>query len=75
MGRQVFTPIIAFVVFLMIGSAGASAQQLTTATLSGSATDPQGAQIPGVSVVLKSETRGLALPVVVTDERGEFLIR
>ena len=52
----------------------AAAQQMTTATVSGSVKDAQGGVLPGVSVVLTNENRGSVVPAVVTNERGEFLV-
>ena len=52
----------------------AAAQQMTTATVSGSVKDAQGGVLAGVSVVLTNENRGSVVPAVVTNERGEFLV-
>src|SRR5262245_7930638 len=48
--------------------------QVTTGTVAGSVKDPSGAVIPGVTVVLTSETRGTKSAPTVTNETGDFVI-
>src|SRR5262245_38258022 len=48
--------------------------QITTGTVAGSVKDPSGAVIPGVTVVLTSETRGTKSAPTVTNETGDFVI-
>ena len=48
--------------------------QATTGTLRGRVIDPNGAAVPGASVVAKSEATGVALPTFVTSEDGVFVI-
>ena len=48
--------------------------QVTTSTVSGTVKDAQGGVIPGVSVVLTSDTRGgLQVGEAVTDAQGNFV--
>jgi hypothetical protein len=47
--------------------------QITTGTVTGSVKDTQGAVIPGVTVVLISETRGTKSAPAVTDENGNYV--
>jgi carboxypeptidase family protein len=48
--------------------------QITTGTVAGSVKDPSGAVIPGVTVVLISETRGTKTAPAVTNETGDFVV-
>jgi hypothetical protein len=48
--------------------------QITTGTVAGTVKDPSGAVIPGVTVVLTSETRGTKSAPTVTNETGDFVI-
>ena len=57
---------------LLVTTVTDASAQLTTATLSGTVRDSQGGAIPGATVVLTSETRGITVPAVVTDTVGEF---
>jgi hypothetical protein len=47
--------------------------QVTTATLVGTVKDAQGAVIPGASVVLTSDTRGVQVGEAITDAQGNFV--
>jgi hypothetical protein len=47
--------------------------QVTTSTLLGTVKDSQGAVIPGVSIVLTSDTRGVQVGEGVTDAQGNFV--
>src|ERR1051326_906211 len=60
-----------FVVFALAISGPASAQ-IVTGTVTGTVKDASGAVVPGASVTLTSETRGTALPDVVTNSSGDF---
>src|SRR4051812_21113604 len=59
---------------LAVTNAVALAQQMTTATISGSVRDAQGGVLPGVAVSLTDEARGTTVPAVTTNERGEYLV-
>ncbi|MEP6914707.1 MAG: carboxypeptidase-like regulatory domain-containing protein [Acidobacteriota bacterium] len=56
---------------LLVLAASASAQ-ITTASVTGTIKDTQGAIVPGVAVILISETRGTQLPDVFTNTNGDF---
>jgi hypothetical protein len=65
-----------FLVSLLIGLAFVPCiafGQVTTANVSGTIKDAQGNVVPGVSVVLTSDTRGVQVGMVVTDATGSFL--
>lgn len=62
---------VAALVALLTVAASAWAQ-VTTASVTGTVKDPQGAVIPGVAVTLISETRGTQLPEVFTNASGDF---
>jgi hypothetical protein len=47
--------------------------QVTTATVMGTVKDAQGAIIPGASVVLTSDTRGVQVGETITDAQGNFV--
>jgi mono/diheme cytochrome c family protein len=51
-----------------------AAQLLTTATITGSVKDAQGGVLPGVTITLTSESKGTAVPAVVTEANGEFVV-
>src|SRR5690606_16496711 len=50
-----------------------AAAQVTTASVAGVVRDAQGGVIPGASVVLESETRGLRSAAVTTGTDGTYL--
>ena len=54
--------------------AAPAAAQLVTGTVTGTVKDPQGAMIPGVTVVLINEGRGTELPPAVTNANGDFVL-
>src|SRR5260370_32610506 len=56
---------------LLISSAALA--QITTGTVSGTVKDPQGAVIPGATVVLISDTRGTKSAPAVTNEAGDYV--
>ncbi len=56
---------------LLISSAALA--QITTGTVSGTVKDPQGAVIPGATVVLISDTRGTKSAPAVTNETGDYV--
>jgi len=47
--------------------------QVTTATVQGTVKDAQGAVIPGATVTLTSDTRGVQVGETVTDAKGDFI--
>ncbi len=47
--------------------------QVTTATLQGTVKDAQGNVVPGATVVLTSDTRGVQVGTAVTDAKGDFI--
>jgi hypothetical protein len=51
-----------------------AAAQLTTGTVTGTVKDAQGGVLPGVSVVLRSQSRGTSLSPAFTNEAGNFVI-
>ena len=60
----------AFVIFVMTGLPAMA--QVTTGSIAGTVKDAQGGVVPGVTVTLKSETKGTTLTPVVTDASGNF---
>ena len=48
--------------------------QITTGSLTGTVTDPQGGVIPGATVTLTSETKGTKTTPVVTNSTGDFVV-
>lgn len=67
--RAILGPSIAFLIALLI--AAPLAAQTTSASVSGTVKDTQGAVIPGATVTMTSSTQGTAL-TAVTDEQGNF---
>lgn len=63
---------MALAVALILACAGVVQAQTTSASVSGTAKDAQGAVLPGASVTLTSETQGTELSAV-TDDLGNFL--
>jgi hypothetical protein len=53
---------------------GSALAQITTATVSGTVKDSQGGVIPGATVTLISDTRGVTASETVTDGTGSFVI-
>src|SRR5215467_1703085 len=47
--------------------------QITTGTVSGTVKDPQGAVVPGATVVLTSETKGTKSQPEVTNSTGDYV--
>ncbi|HEV2985365.1 MAG TPA: carboxypeptidase-like regulatory domain-containing protein [Vicinamibacterales bacterium] len=47
--------------------------QITTGTVSGNVKDPQGAVIPGATVVLTSETKGTKSAPAITNDAGNYV--
>jgi len=58
---------------LALGAMPARAQ-ITTGTVSGTVKDPQGAVVPGATVVLISETKGTKSNPEITNETGDYVI-
>jgi hypothetical protein len=63
---------IAFVALLIGGGPTSARAQTTSASVSGTVQDPQGAVLPGVTVTLTSRTQGNAL-TTTTDGEGRFV--
>ena len=59
--------------FALIAMAGPAFAQVNTGTVLGTVKDGQGGVIPGVTVVLVSESRGTRSTPVVTNESGDFV--
>ncbi|HEV3217198.1 MAG TPA: carboxypeptidase-like regulatory domain-containing protein, partial [Vicinamibacterales bacterium] len=59
---------------LVLALAAPAWAQITTGTVSGTIKDPQGAIIPGATVVLISEARGTKSAPAVTSGTGDFVI-
>ena len=60
----------AFVSLVMSGLPAMA--QVTTGSIAGTVKDAQGGVVPGVTVTLKSDTKGTTLTPVVTDTSGDF---
>ena len=60
----------AFVILVMTGLPALA--QVTTGSITGTVKDAQGGVVPGVTVTLKSETKGTTLTPAVTDGSGDF---
>src|SRR5438874_293553 len=58
--------------FLLAAIAPAFAQ-ITTGTISGTIKDAQGAVVPGVTVILTSETKGTKSTPAITNETGDYV--
>jgi carboxypeptidase family protein len=67
--RSLGTGVIAIVVL----AATPLRAQITTGTVAGSVKDPTGLAIPGVTVVLTSDTRGTKSAPVITNETGDYV--
>jgi hypothetical protein len=65
------TVVLALALMLLSGTALA---QITTATVSGTVKDSQGGVVPGATVILISDTRGVTAAETVTDGTGNFVI-
>lgn len=57
----------------LLGVATAAPAQVTTGSVVGTIRDPQGAVIPGATVVLVSEARGTRSAPAITDASGDFV--
>jgi hypothetical protein len=64
---------LCLMLILLFGSENALAQA-TTGTLRGRVLDPNGAVVPGASVVAKNEATGVSSPTFTTNEDGVFVI-
>jgi hypothetical protein len=62
---------MAFVALLAVASSAPA--QITTGSVAGTVKDAQGGVIPGATVVLISETRGIRSAPVTTDATGDFV--
>ena len=59
---------------VLIGAVSTASAQITTGTVNGTVVDQQGAVVPGVTVVLLSETQGTRTAPVVTNAEGSYTI-
>src|SRR5687768_2882365 len=62
------------VAMLSLAAPMAAAAQITTGTVVGTVQDAQGGVVPGVTVVLVSQTRGTKMVPVVTGAQGNFVV-
>jgi hypothetical protein len=65
--------VIAAAALALCGSAAPTAAQITTGTVAGTVKDPQGAVIPGATVVLISDARGVQVSEATTNVQGDFV--
>jgi hypothetical protein len=70
--RRDLTLVVVFASYVL--AAASASAQLTTGTVTGTVTDPQGGVLPGASVVLISETRGTRLPEAFSSITGDFVL-
>ena len=70
--RSAQARMVAAVAVLALLSALPASAQITTASVTGTVKDSQGAVIPGAAVTLISETRGTQLSDVFTNSNGDF---
>lgn len=69
------TGLVLLATALLLGtSIPPAAAQLTTGTVFGSVQDSQSAAVPGVVVILTSESRGTRLPAAITGTSGDFVV-
>ena len=64
----------ALVLAMALAAAVPAAAQITTGTVVGTVQDAQGGVVPGVTVVLISQTRGTKMVPVVTNDQGSFTV-
>ncbi len=69
---QRFTRALVMALFGMCAGVMPAAAQITTGNISGTVQDSQGGVIPGATVVLVSQTRGVRSAPVVTNEAGVY---
>lgn len=65
--------VVAAAAFACCGFAAAAAAQITTGTVAGTVKNPQGAVIPGATVVLISEARNVQVTEATTNTEGDFV--
>jgi len=70
---KVAARIAVFVVTAMLVIGGAASAQVTSGTVTGTIKDAQGGVMPGVTVVLESETKGTKSTPAVTSASGDFV--
>jgi hypothetical protein len=70
--RRMLVVMTGLILSVVLASSPALAQ-ITTGTVSGTVKDPQGAVIPGATVVLISETRGTRSAPAVTNDAGDYV--
>jgi hypothetical protein len=61
-------------VWLALAMASPAAAQGVTGTVSGTVQDAQGGVIPGATIILVSESRGIKMAPVVTSASGDFVV-
>src|SRR6516162_10280296 len=71
--RKRTTRVLLVLGLLAIGALPARAQ-ITTGTVAGTVKDPQGAVVPGATVVLISETKGTKSNPEITNSTGDYVI-
>jgi hypothetical protein len=70
---QRFTRALVVALFAVCAGAAPAGAQITTGNISGTVQDSQGGVIPGATVVLVSETRGVRSAPAVTNEAGVYV--
>src|SRR5437763_10495117 len=66
--------VIAFAALgLLLAAIAPAFAQITTGTISGTVKDAQGAVVPGVTVILTSETKGTKSTPAITNETGDYV--
>ncbi|MEO8483517.1 MAG: carboxypeptidase-like regulatory domain-containing protein [Acidobacteriota bacterium] len=70
---RVSTRMAALVVIVTLMVAGVVNAQVTSGTVTGTVKDAQGGVVPGVTVVLESETKGTKSTPAVTNGSGDFV--
>jgi hypothetical protein len=65
--------VVAAAAFACCGFAAAAAAQITTGTVAGTVKDPQGAVIPGATVVLISDAWNVQVTEATTNTEGDFV--
>ena len=66
--------VIAFAALgLLLAAIAPALAQITTGTISGTIKDAQGAVVPGVTVILTSETKGTKSTPAITNETGDYV--
>ncbi len=74
MAIRALSKVVATAALCLLGAYATASAQVTTGTVNGTVTDPQGGVIPGATVTLVSEARGTKSISVVTNTTGDFVI-